>query len=377
MLGEQAYTPQEISAMGATASGIREVPAGDETQVSDAEDMQPRSRQARILLVKTSSLGDVVHMLPAVSDAARCCHGLGIDWVVEEGYSAIPSWHPHVQEVLPVALRRWRRNLARRSTWQEIRALRSQFRRQDYAAVIDSQGLYKSALLASWARGPRWGYDQKSAREPLVARVYQRTVAVPWDLHAIERNRRLLAAALNYRHEGLPLDYGLTAMRTRLPSDLPQPYVVGLHGTSRAQKEWPLSHWLQLGRWLDAQGVSLLLPWGSRAERKRAEHIASAASGVHVLPRLDLNALAAVLVHAASVVGVDTGLMHVAAALGCSGLAFYCATDPNRTGVTSGSVSAAIHNLVAAEALSWEAVERRLPALLEGDSWAAGRISHA
>ncbi len=333
----------------------------------------------RILLVKTSSLGDVVHLLPAVSDAMRCRPALGVDWVVEEGCSAIPSRHPHVQEVLPVALRRWRRNLGRRSTWQEIRDLRAQFRTPDYAAVIDAQGLYKSALLASWARGPRWGYDQKSAREPLAAWVYHRTVRVSWDLHAIERNRRLLAAALDYRHEGLPLDYGLTAMRARLPcpSGLPQPYVVGLHGTSRPQKEWPLSHWLQLARWLDAQRVSLLLPWDSWAERKRAEHIAGAASGVHVLPRLDLNALAAVLVHAASVVGVDTGLMHVAAALGCSGLAFYSTTDPHRTGVISASAGAVIHNLVAAEALSREAVERRRPALLGGERRPPDLISHA
>jgi len=347
-------------------SELVEVPSGE----TESEDMPPRSPQASILLVKTSSLGDVVHMLPAVGDAMRCWPALGVDWVVEEGCSAIPSWHPHVQQVLPVALRRWRRNLGRRSTWQEIRALRSQFRRQDYAAVIDAQGLYKSALLASWARGQRWGYDRQSAREPLVAWVYHHTVRVSWDLHAIERNRRLLAAALNYRHEGLPLDYGLIAMRTQLPcpSDLPQPYVVGLHGTSRPQKEWPLSHWLQLGHWLDGQGVSLLLPWGSCAERKRAEHIASTAAGVHVLPRLDLNALAALLVHALAVIGVDTGLMHVAAALGCPGLAFYCASDPRRTGAKSVAPGAAIHNLVAAEALSWEAVEGRLLALLEGEN---------
>lgn len=332
----------------------------------------------RILVIKTSSLGDVVHMLPAVSDAARCCHGLGVDWVVEEEYSAIPSWHPKVNRVLPVALRRWRSALARRFTWREISTFRARLSRQDYVAVIDSQGLYKSALLASWARGLRWGYDRKSAREPLAAWVYQRTVAVPWDLHAIERNRRLLAAALNYRHEGLPLDYGLIAMRAQLPrqSDLPQPYVVGLHGTSRPQKEWPLNHWLQLARWLDAQSVSLLLPWGSWAERKRAEHIASEASGVHVLPRLDLNALAAVLVHAVTVIGVDTGLMHVAAALGCPGLAFYCATDPLRTGVIGASPGAVIHNLVAAEALSWEAVERRLLALLESYNWPRELINH-
>ncbi len=162
-------------------------------------------------------------------------------------------------------------------------------------------------------------------------------------------------------------------MRAQLPrSDLPQPYLVGLHGTSRAQKEWPLNHWLQLARWLDAKSVSLLLPWGSWAERKRAEHIASVASGVHVLPRLDLNDLAAVLVHAMAVIGVDTGLMHVAAALGCPGLAFYCATDPRRTGVIGASPGAAIHNLVAAEALSWETVERRLLALLEGENWPRG-----
>lgn len=330
----------------------------------------------RILIIKTSSLGDVVHMLPAVSDAAHCCPKLSVDWVVEEHFSAIPSWHPRVDRVLPVALRPWRKALAHPSTWRQIRDFRGQLKGQDYVAVIDGQGLYKSALVASWARGPRWGYDRHSAKEPLTTWVYHRTVRIPRELHAIERNRRLLAAVLGYQLDGLPLDYGLMDTRASLPMpvDLPRGYIVGLHGTSRAHKEWPLSHWQELGHWLHAQGFSLLLPWGNPNERKRAECIARAASGVTVLPSLELNALAAVLVSATVVVGVDTGLTHVAAALGCPGLALYVATSPDRTGVLVPR-GVAFDNLAGAEALNIEAVKRRLLERMAARASAAQRIS--
>ena len=322
----------------------------------------------RIVIVKTSSLGDVVHMLPALSDAARCRQELGVDWVVEEGFSAIPRWHPQVDRVIPVAFRRWRKAWRCRQTWQEIHAFRTQLRQRSYAAIIDSQGLYKSALLASWTQGPRWGYDWQSAREPLAAWVYHHTVRVPWDLHAIERNRRLLAAALDYRHEALPLDYGVMPMRAQLPrqGDRPHPsYVVGLHGTSRVEKEWPEPHWRWLGRWLSAHGLGLVLPWDNTAERERAERITRAVPSGYVLPKLDLDALAAVLIRAVAVVGVDTGLMHVAAAWGCPGLALYSATDPARTGIIGALPAAPIYMLAGAEALSTEAVGRRLQQLFE------------
>lgn len=322
----------------------------------------------RVLIIKTSSLGDLVHMLPALSDAARRLDCLRLDWVVEEAFAAIPRWHPQVDQVIPVALRRWRKRLGERQTWLEISRFMGRLKERNYAAVIDSQGLYKSAVLASWARGPRFGYDRHSAREPLAALSYHQTVHVPPPLHAIERNRRLLAAALGYRHEDLALDYGVMAMRAQLappPGDLPTPYVVGLHGTSQRVKEWPESNWRMLGARLESHGLALVLPWGSPDERERARRIALAQPSVHVLPRLDLNALASVMIHARAVVGVDTGLMHAAAALGCPGLALYAATDPARTGVIAALSGAhPIHTLAECDILNMEVVWQRLVPLV-------------
>jgi heptosyltransferase-1 len=157
-------------------------------------------------------------------------------------------------------------------------------------------------------------------------------------------------------------------MRAQLPrqGDRPHPsYVVGLHGTSRAEKEWPEPYWRWLGRWLSAHGLGLVLPWGNTAERERAERITRAVPSGYVLPKLDLDALAAVLIRAVAVVGVDTGLMHVAAALGCPGLALYSATDPARTGIIGALPATPIYMLAGAEALSTEAVGRRLQQLFE------------
>jgi heptosyltransferase-1 len=321
----------------------------------------------RVLIIKTSSLGDVVHMLPALSDAARSLQGLVVDWVVEEAFAAVPRWHPRVDRVIPVALRRWRKRLGHRQSWREIGRFKARLREQTYAAIIDNQGLYKSALLACWARGPRFGYDRGSAREPLAALAYHHTVHVPLPLHAIERNRRLLAAALGYRLNGLALDYGVMATPAHLvppPGDLPARYVMGLHGTSRQHKEWPESSWRMLGARLEAHGLALVLSWGDSCEWERAWRIACGSASIHVLPRLDLNTLAAVLTHAVAVVGVDTGLMHMAAALGCPGLALLTATDPARTGVIAAPHGAPIHNLAECDTLNIEVVWQHLKPLV-------------
>ncbi len=290
----------------------------------------------RILIVKTSSLGDVIHMLPAVTDAARARPGLVVDWLVEEGFAAIPAWHPAVNRVIPIAMRRWKKRWSAADTWREIGAARTRLKAADYDLIVDSQGLLKSALWTRVARGPRCGYDAASAREPIAARFYDRRYAVPREMHAIERNRRLLAQALGYELDDLRPDYGLSGLAARLPAPgvvLPGRYVVGLHGTSRADKEWPAADWKRLGLALAGAGRPLVLPWGNDTERLRAQDIASAVPGTMVLPRLGLDALAVIIDRAEAVVGVDTGLMHLAAGLGKPGLALYTATRPALTGV--------------------------------------------
>ena len=336
----------------------------------------------RILVVKTSSLGDLVHMLPALSDAAKVIPNLRVDWVAEEGFAAVPAWHPAVARVIPVAVRRWRKTLLSKATWRELGMARAAMRETRYDAVIDTQGLLKSAVLARLAQGEHWGYDRHSIREPLASLSYDQRARVPRDLHAIERNRRLMAAALGYGMEDLPLDYGLAGLAERLAphvganlfaqdlanvrinSHLQKAYVLALHGTSRVDKEWPEADWIAVGHALAQNGRALLLPWGNAREKERAERIAAAVPTAQVLPRLGLDELAAIIACADAVLGVDTGLMHVAAALRKPGLALFPATLPALTGVRCEADAPQIASLTPQDDLSAEAVLARLLAVL-------------
>lgn len=287
----------------------------------------------RILLVKTSSLGDVIHNLPVASDIRRRMPEARIDWMVEENFAGIPRLHPAVSGVIPVAVRRWRKSLLSPATWREISAFRRAARADSYDAVLDTQGLLKSALLAAQARGKKLGHAADSAREPVAARFYDAGFSIPKNLHAVERNRRLAAAALGYALDDLPLDYGITA--APLAADwLPAgDYAVLLTATSRTDKEWPEADWLALGAALGATGLRCVLPGGSDRERERATRMAAQLGRAVAAPAMNLADLAGLLAGARIVVGVDTGLVHLAAALGRPTLALYCASDPALTGV--------------------------------------------
>lgn len=290
-----------------------------------------------ILLIKTSSLGDVIHNLPVVSDLRRRWPQATIDWVVEENFAALPRLHPEVRQVIPVAIRRWRKHLGQAQTWRELRAFVRAVRSQHYDLVIDTQGLVKSALITRLANGLRCGYTAEVARERWAACAYDCRYSIPTNAHAVERNRWLAAAAAEYTLEDLPLRYGIHA-RTPLPDWVPAgPVCVLLSATSRDDKLWPEAHWIALGQLLHVQGVRAVLPAGSARERERAERIAAGIPGAVVAPPSDLETLAAVLAAAQSVVGVDTGLTHLAAALAQPVLALYVATDPGLTGVYAGS----------------------------------------
>jgi heptosyltransferase-1 len=285
----------------------------------------------RVLFVKTSSLGDVVHQCPAVTDAARSVPGARIDWVVEESFAGVARMHCCVERVIPVALRRWRGALWKRSVWKEISSFRAALAAQPYDAVIDTQGLLKSALVARCAAGPRHGMDRSSAREPLAALFYDHTHAVPRALHAVERNRRLTAASLEFGLQS-GIDYGLRSSAP--PPGLPASYSVLLTMTSRADKLWPDALWIELGR---ALALPVILPWGSAEERDRAERIARGVGQALVPDRMALEALAGVLAGSSSVVGLDSGLSHLAAAVGARVVAIFCGSDPALTGLYGAS----------------------------------------
>ncbi|MDP2811742.1 MAG: lipopolysaccharide heptosyltransferase I [Rhodocyclaceae bacterium] len=293
----------------------------------------------RILIVKTSSLGDVVHNLPVASDLARRFPGVEIDWGVEEGFADIPRLHPAVRQVIPVAVRRWRKRLFSPETWREIGTFRRAVGADSYDAILDTQGLLKSALIATQARGEKLGHAADSAREPLAARFYDRAFTIPKNLHAVLRNRLLAAAALGYPLDELPLDYGIAApplVAPWLPAGNGGDCAVLLTATSRADKGWPEPDWQALGTALIAMGMRCVLPGGSAAERGRAARIAAVLGRAVAAPAMGLAEMAGLLAGAKLVVGVDTGLVHLAAALGRPTVALYCASDPALTGVLAG-----------------------------------------
>lgn len=319
------------------------------------------------LIIKTTSLGDVVHMLPAITDAATQYPELRFDWVVERGFTEVPTWHPHVDKVIPVAIRQWRKSLFSKNTQQEITTFKTQLQAKTYNNVIDSQGLLKSALLTRWAKGKVWGYDKKSIREPIASFFYTNKVSVPFTLHAITRNRLILANVLGYSIDDLPLDYGIAKQKNfALPTDttLPERYIVALHGTSRVDKEWSIETWHQFIPKMEAAGYSILFPWGNTREYERAKTLATAHKMVHILPKCSLGELAGLLQQASAVIGMDTGLMHIAAALNKKGIALYPVTQPTLTGVLSAGTQQSIESIGGKKALDIEQVSQKMLKLL-------------
>ena len=284
---------------------------------------------ADILFIKTSSLGDVIHHMPALVEARRRLAGARLAWVVEEAFAPLVRLHPSVDEVIPVASRRWRHALLGATTWREVRAFRQLVRSRAYDAVIDTQGLLRTAVIARLARGRRHGYDAASIREPLAARFYEVRHRVGRDLHAIERNRILTGLALGYAPEGA-IEFGLD--RAALATAAPAPYAMLLHATARVAKQWPEERWIALGRALAARGLGLRLPWGTEAERQRSERIAAGILGARVADRRPLDELARAIATAQVVIGVDTGLLHLAAALGVPLVGIFVGSEPGLTG---------------------------------------------
>lgn len=285
--------------------------------------------QPKILIVKTSSLGDVVHMLPAVTDIhARFPNGQ-IDWVVEENFVDIPRWHNAVTQVFPVAIRRWRKSLLSKSTRQAIKDFKTQLASTSYDVIIDAQGLIKSALISRWAQGKRVGFDFAYAREPLASFAYQQRLAVGKNEHAIKRNRLLAAGSLEYAITDMPLDYGIQITPI---NPYQERFIMALHGTSRPDKEWSLGNWRYFLSTLQSTPLKVYMPWGNQRELDRATLLATEFPIVRVLPKSTLTELAQFIAGSCGVIGMDTGLMHIAAALGKSGVAIYPVTSAELTG---------------------------------------------
>ncbi len=284
----------------------------------------------QILIIKTSSLGDVIHTLPALTDAVTAIPSIQFDWVVEENFAEVPSWHPNVNRIIKVAIRRWRKNPVKAMFSGEWSAFKHAIGCKQYDAVIDAQGLLKSAWLTRYSNGETWGLNKTCAREPLASRFYQHQIEVHKSQHAVERIRQLFAKSLHYEVPQSQGDYGITTVAAPLSNF--NNYLVFLHGTTRADKHWPEVYWNKLAIHYSSKGIKILLPWGNQAEHDRANRIATHSNLIKVLPRSTLSELAAIINNAHAVVSVDTGLAHLSAALNVPNITLYGPTDPKLVG---------------------------------------------
>lgn len=296
----------------------------------------------KILIIKTSSMGDIIHTLPAITDTARAIPDIQIDWVIEEAFAEIPRWHPAIRHVIPVAIRRWRMHpfaILRSPEWKQFRARLEQ---EQYDCVIDAQGLVKSALVARLANGKIYGFDWSSAREPLATLAYQQKFYISKDQHAVERTRALFGKSLCYRYSSAGEDCDLrSAFRHTLGDgdfglvrsqfgilDRNKPYVLFLHGTTRDSKHWPDEHWIHLCKLITQAGFTVKVPWYNEVEKSRAEKIVAVSERAEMLPKSNLQGMASVLAQAKAFVAVDTGLGHLGAALNVPGISLYGPTSP-------------------------------------------------
>ena len=298
-------------------------------------------------------MGDVVHALPLSVDIAHALPDAQVDWLCEEAFAAIPAMSRHIAGVHRVALRRWRKRPFDPAVWREVRIAKSALRDTHYDVVLDVQGLAKSAWLARWTGAPVTGFDSSTAREGIAAHFYQRSFEVPRNLHAIERCRRLGAAALGYAVTGAP--------RFGIASDGGAPFkgaptAVLLVNASRVTKLWPDERWIVVERWLAHQGVLSVLFCGSAQERSRSESLAARMQRAEVSPPATLATIASALANARIVIGLDTGLTHLAAALGRPTVGIFCDYDPALVGLTgdadAGNAVISVGSAIAAPAAS-------------------------
>lgn len=303
-----------------------------------------------ILIIRVSSLGDVVHNMPMVSDIRQRYPHAHIDWVVEEAYVSLVRLNPQVRNIIPIALRRWRKSLNTAATRAEIAAFYRQLRAQAYDVVFDTQGLLKTSVVMRLARlapgGKRVGLANATADSgyEAISRIFHdQSVPVGLHTHAVLRARTVAAVALHYV-PCAPVDFGLqTAPLMPLPVWLPaHPYAVFLHATARMAKQWAPEKWIAVGQILSERNLSVLLPWGSEQERQAAQRLAAMMPGATVLPALSLMEAVTLIQHAALVIGVDTGLTHIAAAYGRPTIELYCDSPRWKT---AGNWSPLIANL--------------------------------
>ena len=320
-------------------------------QLNPLPTVSPAEQAPKILLVKLSSLGDVLHNLPIVWDLRKRLPNAQIDWIVEEAYVHLleplktTDAFKGIDHIIPVAFRRWRKSLFSIRTWREFFAMRKQLQATTYDVVLETQGLLKSALVCALAKKSNnavvaglGNATEYSGYEPLARMFYTQSVHVPLKCHAIDRSRWVMCSAFDWpilnRNEEPPLFYPsdfVAQLPPLLLEDLkkkaqgaPAPYVLCFHATARAAKRWPNENWVELGKVLSSQGYQLIFPWGSLDEMKISALMASQVPGAIVPRAFSIEEAYRLVAHAALTIGVDTGLTHLSAVLGKPTVEIYC-----------------------------------------------------
>jgi heptosyltransferase-1 len=324
----------------------------------------------KILIIRLSSLGDVLHNLPVLWDIRAHYQDAQVDWIIDEAFVDLlkplvtTASFKGIDRVIPLALRRWKKNLKNGqfiSSIQEFIKFKKDLRLTSYDLIIDTQGLIKSAVLSKLTRlastgrivGPA-NKTRYSGFETLTRYFYTEAVQIPVHLHAVERARWVSAAAIDVPTPkcgvDLPRFYPINyvddlALIARLTLDeigIHQPYVIFFHATSRADKRWPHESWVVIGRYFISQGIQIVLPWGSSAEKKISEALAKDIPGAIVPRSLSMHEIFSLIAAAKKIIGVDTGLVHVAAAFCKPTIEIYCNSWKENA---AGYWSPHIHNL--------------------------------
>lgn len=294
------------------------------------------NKPVSILIIKTSSMGDVIHTLPAIEDLYRNLHNIKVDWIVEPGFSEIPAWHLAVNKIIKLPLRKWRKNPLKYIFNGEIISVIKNIRAKKYDYIIDLQGLVKSAIFAKFAKGIKYGLCINSIREKLAAIFYNKKITVLKNQHAITRNRQLLAKIFQYNIDQNDVSYGLNKSIIKnidetLLSKINFPYLVFLHGTTWASKHWPESYWFELAKITTDSGLNICVTYANDKQYQFVQKIAKISNKIHIIPTMSISQAAKLIANSSCVVGVDTGFCHLSAALDQNTISIFGSTDINKS----------------------------------------------
>lgn len=287
----------------------------------------------QILVVKLSSMGDIIHTLPALTDAAAAISQVKFDWLIEPGFAEIPRWHPAVQNIITVPLRAWKKQLLTTTLQKDIKNLFSSLRSKQYDVILDAQGLLKSAALSRLGKSKIYGgFSADSAREKMASVLYNTTISVPKNLHAIERTRKLFAGVLQYDINAELINYGVP-WKDFVGLKSVKPYLFFLHGTTWETKHWPEAYWLELANIAGSYGYLIYMTWATAEQKSRVERLSAQCKFIVMLPHLTITEALLYLKESSGIVAVDTGFAHLGSALDVPVVSLFGPTDPKLVGM--------------------------------------------